>query len=62
MKLSVEISSLNEGANTSALLERLLNTPGVTDVVVADGSSTDATTDFVRPPVRLVRSGAGRGI
>lgn len=56
------IPTLNEALNISALLERLLCTPGVGEVVVADGGSTDGTLELVRPPVRLVRSGAGRGI
>ncbi len=62
MKLSVVIPTLNEAANVGALLERLLSTPGVAEVVVADGGSTDSTVDFVRPPVRLVLSGTGRGV
>ncbi len=62
MKLSVVIPTLNEAANIGTLLERLQRTPGVDEVVVADGGSTDGTLGLVRPPVRLVRSGAGRGV
>lgn len=62
MKLSVVIPTLNEVANIGVLLERLLSTPGVREVVVADGGSTDGTLDLIRPPVRLVRSEPGRGM
>lgn len=62
MKLSVVIPTLNEAANIGALLERLLDAPGVREVVVADGGSTDGTVELVRPPVRLTRSEPGRGM
>jgi len=62
MKLSVVIPTLNEAANISSLLEHLLSTPGVAEVVVADGGSMDGTVELVRPPVRLVRSEPGRGM
>ena len=62
MKLSVVIPTLSEAAGVGALLERLLHTPGVAEIVVADGGSTDGTVDLVRPPVRLVRPGTGRGL
>ena len=54
---------MNEAANIGPLIERLSRTPGVGEVVVADGGSTDGTLEFVRSSaVRLVRSGAGRGV
>ncbi len=63
MKLSVVIPTLNEAANIGVLLERLSHTPGIDEVVVADGGSTDGTPELVRSSaVRLVRSGAGRGV
>ena len=63
MKLSVVILTLNEAANIGALLERLSHTPGIDEVVVADGGSTDGTPELVRSSaVRLVHSGAGRGV
>ncbi len=63
MKLSVVIPTLNEAANIGALIERLSRTPGVGEVVVADGGSTDCTLELVHSSaVRLVRSGAGRGV
>lgn len=60
--LSVVIPTLNEAANLGALLDRLAGTPGVHEVIVADGGSTDGTPDLVHPPVRLVRSELGRGV
>jgi rSAM/selenodomain-associated transferase 2 len=62
MKLSVVIPTLNEAANIGVLLERLLAAPGVREVVVADGGSTDGTPDLIRPSVHLVRSEPGRGM
>ncbi len=62
MKLSVVIPTLNEAANIGSLLEHLLSTPGVAEIVVADGGSIDGTVELVRPPVRLVRSEPGRGM
>jgi rSAM/selenodomain-associated transferase 2 len=62
MNLSVVIPTLNEKDTLGGLLERLLDTPGVGEVVVADGGSSDGTTALVRPPARLVRSEPGRGV
>lgn len=62
MKLSVVIPTLNEAANIGALLEYLLSTPGVAEIVVADGGSSDGAVKLVRSPVRLVRSEPGRGM
>jgi rSAM/selenodomain-associated transferase 2 len=62
MKLSVVIPTLNEAANIGSLLEHLLSTPGVAEIVVADGGSMDGTVELVWPPVCLVRSEPGRGM
>lgn len=62
MKICVVIPTLNEAENIGALLERLSRAPGVGEVVVSDGGSTDGTPELVRSPVRLVRSAAGRGV
>ncbi len=55
------IPTLNEGASIGALLRRLSETPGVHEVIVADGGSSDATPDLVRPLARLVPCEPGRG-
>ena len=64
MKISAIIPTLNEASNIEALLQRLARTPGVSEIVVADGGSTDGTTDFVLqyPAARLVPSEPGRGL
>ena len=62
MRLSVVIPTLNEAENIGALLERLSHTPGVHEVVVSDGGSTDGTQGIVRASgARLVESEPGRG-
>lgn len=62
MQLSVVIPTLNEAENIGALLERLSSTPGVPEVVVSDGGSTDGTQKLVRESgARLVASELGRG-
>ncbi len=61
MKLSVVVPTLNEEASLGSLLDRLRRAPGVHEVVVSDGGSTDGTADLVRPPHRLVRGEPGRG-
>ena len=55
------IPTLNEEASIGDLLLRLSETPGLHEVVVADGGSSDATPDLVRPPARLVPCEPGRG-
>ncbi|MDP9409850.1 MAG: glycosyltransferase [Actinomycetota bacterium] len=49
MRLSVIMPTLNEEASIGALLRRLSETPGLYEVIVADGGSSDATPDLVRP-------------
>ena len=61
MKLSVVIPTLNEEASLGRLLDRLRLAPGVHEVVVSDGGSSDGTAALVLPPHRLVRSEPGRG-
>lgn len=62
MQLSVVIPTLHEAKNIGALLERLSRTPGVSEVVVSDGGSTDGTREIVRASrARLVESEPGRG-
>ena len=62
MKLSVVIPTLNEASNIGALLKRLDRTPGIYEIIVADGGSTDGTRRLVSSPHLLVRSEPGRGI
>ena len=64
MRISTIVPTLNEASNIETLLARLDRTPGVADVVVADGGSTDGTVDLVlhHPAARLVRCEPGRGI
>ena len=62
MQLSVVIPTLNEAENIGALLERLSCAPGVSEVVVSDGGSTDGTRGIVRSGgARLVQAEPGRG-
>jgi rSAM/selenodomain-associated transferase 2 len=61
MKLSVIIPTLNEAANLCGLLERLADSPGIFEVVVADGGSTDGTRDLCGTAT-LVLSEPGRGM
>ncbi len=52
---------MNEEASLGGLLARLRLAPGVHEVIVSDGGSSDRTAALVRPPHRLVRSEPGRG-
>ena len=61
MRLSVVIPTLDEEVSMRDLLRRLSETPDLHEVIVADGGSTDATPDLVRPPVRFVPCESGRG-
>ncbi len=61
MKLSVIIPTLNEAENLGVLIERLALSPGIFEVVVSDGGSTDGTRDLVRAAT-LVLSESGRGM
>lgn len=64
VKLSIIIPALNEQAVIGGLLRYLAEIPGVSEIIVADGGSTDATRSVVRESgvARLVTSEPGRGI
>ena len=52
---------MNEEASLGSLLDRLRLAPGVHEIIVSDGGSSDRTAALARPPHRLVRSKPGRG-
>ena len=60
--LSIIIPTYNEAAHLPRLLARLNAMPGIAQIIVADGGSTDATTQIARAAGALVALGArGRG-
>lgn len=60
--ISVIIPTLNEEARIAKRLDELDHMPGITEVIVVDGGSTDRTSEIVsrRPNVRLVCAPKGR--
>lgn len=62
-RLSVVIPALDEEAVIGDLLRYLSGLPGIHEVVVVDGGSSDGTAELVQgcPAARLVRSEPGRG-
>jgi rSAM/selenodomain-associated transferase 2 len=61
-RLSVVIPTLNEERRIAATVERVLAEPGVAELIVADGGSSDATAEIVAryPQARLLRAPARR--
>ena len=62
MEISTIIPTLDEVENLKQLLDRLEATPGVHEIVVADGGSTDGTREFAAKRARLTVSEPGRGL
>jgi glycosyltransferase involved in cell wall biosynthesis len=63
MKLSVIIPVLNERASLPATIAALRACRGITEIIVADGASTDGTVPWLQaqPDIVLVRSIRGKG-
>ena len=61
MDISTIIPTLNEAENLNPLLERLETTPGLSEIVVADGGSTDGTQRLAAGSAHLTVSRPGRG-
>lgn len=61
-RISVVIPTLDEEARIAGLLSDLIASPGLDEILVADGGSRDRTLALVRsfPAVRLVQARAGR--
>lgn len=62
MKISTIVPTLNELQNLDQLLTRLDNAPGIHEVIIADGGSTDGTQELAARRARLTVSEPGRGI
>src|SRR5690606_1441734 len=62
-RLSVIVPALNEAARIEAQLSWLVRLPGVHEVIVADGGSTDGTAELARaiPRVTVADPPRGRG-
>lgn len=62
MKTSVIIPTLNEAQNLKPLLQRLETTPGIHEIIVCDGGSTDGTQKLANDRAQLTVSEPGRGL
>ena len=62
VKISTVIATLDEARNLESLLARLETLPGIHEVIVADGGSTDGTQELAARRARLIASEPGRGL
>lgn len=58
--ISVIIPALNEETNILPTLKSLRNLPGITEIIVADGGSTDNTVALASPLAKVINSPRGR--
>src|SRR5512140_379736 len=63
MKISVVIPVLNERSSLPATIAALRACHGLSEIIVADGGSTDGTVEWLQaqPDIVLVRSMRGKG-
>jgi rSAM/selenodomain-associated transferase 2 len=61
-KISIVIPTLNEAVNLETFLQNLLPQQRNSEIIVADGESTDGTREVLKrvPGIKLVQSGGGR--
>lgn len=62
MKISTIIPTLNEQQNLERLLDRLEAAPGIHEIIVSDGGSTDGTRELAARRSTLTVSEPGRGL
>ena len=62
MLISVIIPTLNEADWLGSTLDSVINQPGPVEIIVADGPSTDHTSDIAKKCARIVSSARGRAI
>jgi rSAM/selenodomain-associated transferase 2 len=62
-KISIIVPILNEATTLDAFLRNLYQQTGESEIILADGGSTDGTREILNrfPGIKLVSSGGGRG-
>jgi rSAM/selenodomain-associated transferase 2 len=62
MKISVVIPTFNEEDNISRTISKVINQPGIVEVIIVDGGSIDNTISIAQNfDVKIISSGKGRG-